>query len=366
MTRRTGWLFTGVAWGGALAYAIYQGGALAWHLLGFVLILSLLIALFQLGPLSRVTVDRHVRPGPYSHGESLTVTLTVRSERNWIWPYLLLVDHLPQGLEVSEPRFVLGRTGKRPITLTYRIPLLKRGVYRLREVSLTTGDLFGLFHRCRVIARPDSLVVWPATISLSRSHFTAELWHGENLAYHPTREESIHVRGIREYVPGDRLSHVHWKTSAHTGDFKVKQFEPETQPEFTIMLDYANRFTRDDWEVAIATAASLILQANQGRQAMGLIAMDTPDRIFLPSSGPTAITTMMDFLSELDYRSGSSTVSSSRRPSSKLLVITAVKYADMWRGHSEMVLAIGPGGVHTLSDLPRYLTPHPLNAGDLS
>src|SRR5207248_8221579 len=32
-------------------------------------------------------------------------------------------------------------------------------------------------------------------------------------------------RGIREYIIGDSLRHVHWRTSARTGRLHVKEFE---------------------------------------------------------------------------------------------------------------------------------------------
>lgn len=359
-------VWAAMVWGAAIAYAIYQGGALAWHLLGFVIVLSLMVAAFHLRSLSSIAVERHMPPGPYGAGESLTVSLTISARHRWLWPYLLVIDRLPVALDVGEPRFVLSHLGRKPLTLHYQIPSLQRGVYEFTEVSLATGDLFGLSRRSRQIGLKTTLIVWPKTVSLDTSRLTPRLWHGENLAPRPTRDESIHIRGIREYVQGDRLSRIHWKTSAHTGDFKVKQFEPETQPEFTVLLDSASQFNRDDWEVAISAAASLVAQAHHAHQAIGLESLDLPHETFSPAQSAPSLQNMMNLLSKLTYRSDRSTDQPIRvNASSPLVVITPPAGLDRWRELAAMTIVIGSGGVHTLNDLPGYLDPPRQSRGKL-
>ena len=45
------------------------------------------------------------------------------------------------------------------------------------------------------------------------------------------------VRGVRDYVPGDRRSQVHWKASARTGRLVVKEVEEPVAPALTLVLD---------------------------------------------------------------------------------------------------------------------------------
>lgn len=345
-----------------VAYAVYQGGSLAWHLLGFMLAATILIVISQMGPLSAVAVERTFRSGPHQAGDSLQATLTVASKRAWLWPYLVVSDELPQVLQVSAPRFVLRRTAS-PAVLTYRIPELKRGVYDLDIITLTTGDPFGLIRRTREISAPSRLVVWPNLVPLGNTRLTARLLHGDNRARRPSRQESTHIRGIREYAVGDRLSHVHWKTSAHTGEFKVKQFEPETQPEFTILLDRAATFSRNDWELAISAAASLVRHAQLGRQSIGLAAADDVQMHFPPSVGSLATTNMMNALSALPYQQHSRVLRLDRRFEGRLVVIAAVSQVDSWRGRADLVIGVGPGGVTDLEGLPQFLSQVPSDRG---
>lgn len=352
------WILAPVPLMSAVLYAMYQGGSLAWHLLGFMLVLAVLAVAGQFGPLSKVALARSIRPGPYQAGEALNVTLTVTAHRFWLWPYLLLVDRLPNGLGVSDPRFVLNYVGRSPVTLQYQVPALKRGVYELNTVTLTTGDFFGLFQRSFDAASPTSLTVWPETVSLAGSRLFARIWHGENLANHSARQDSSHLRSIREYVRGDRLSHVHWKTSAHTGEFKVKQFEPDTKPKFTVVLDRASHFTESHWELAVSVTASLIQHAYHSQETIGLIATDNADATFPPTAGSGALTAMMNFLSELPYvtTSGQNTAALAW-PGTRLVVVTDTHHVKVWRSSADVIVGVGPGGVEKLEDLARYLLP---------
>ena len=363
MRRHSRWILSFGALVAVVLYAVYQGGYLAWHLFGFVLMLVVVVFLSQAGPLSAIEVQRSVRPGPYHDGETLNVTLSVSSTRYWFWPNLSVIDHLPIRLGVSQPHFLLHQVGTRPVPVGYQIPSLKRGAYELDAVSLVTSDLFGFFRRSRRLSVPVQFVVWPATIPLAGTRLFSRIWHGENLSPQPTREESSHLRGIREYVPGDRLSHVHWKTSAHTGDFKVKQFEPETKPEFTVVLDSTRHFTPEDWEVAISVAASLIQYAHQNHEAIGLAAMDTPETGFGPAAGIGPLAAMMNFLSGLGYDPYGSPGFHPPRTGTRLVAVTSVSHQDAWRSTADIVIPVGPDAVKQLVDLPRALNPRLADVG---
>ncbi|NMP22175.1 DUF58 domain-containing protein [Sulfobacillus harzensis] len=354
MSRAT-WAVIGAVCTATVLYAVYQGGRVAWHLLGFLIMLALVVAVTQGGPLSSVEVRRRIGPGPYFAGDAAPVDLEVSIKRRWFWPQLTVTDQLPAELGVAQPKFLLARVGKLT-SLAYQIPQLKRGVFEWDQVVLSTSDVFGLFPRNRQVSLPSRLVVWPQTVSLTGSDLFSRAWRGENLSPQPTRQESAHLRGIREYVPGDRLSHVHWKTSAHTGDFKVKQFEPETKPEFTVVLDAAHYFSEQDWELAISAAASLVRYAHSAREAIGLAVLDRPELVYPPALGQTHLAAMMNLLADLawDPHSSQSTIV---LPDARRVVITPSTRAERWTRQADILIAIGMGGLTHLSDLPHLIRP---------
>ncbi len=69
---------------------------------------------------------------------------------------------------------------------------------------------------------------------------------------------------LREYVPGDDLRHIHWRTSARTGTLVVKQLVDTTKPEIVVIVD--NRrvaVSEQDFEEIVEIAASLLHAADQ-------------------------------------------------------------------------------------------------------
>src|SRR5690606_3018218 len=48
---------------------------------------------------------------------------------------------------------------------------------------------------------------------------------------------SITFHALREYVPGDDLRHVHWRTSAHVGQLMVRQHVETSLPRIVVLVD---------------------------------------------------------------------------------------------------------------------------------
>ena len=60
----------------------------------------------------------------------------------------------------------------------------------------------------------------------------------------PTREVSkgtASFHQLREYVPGDDMRHIHWRTTARTGTMMVKQLVDTTRPEIVVIVDNRRR-----------------------------------------------------------------------------------------------------------------------------
>ncbi len=341
-----------------LIFAIYQGGALPWHLFGFIAILAAIASVVRFAPWHPVRVVRDVASGPYRARDSVTVALNVSTTARWLWPHLVVEDQLPASLNQKSPRFVINQLSSHETRLTYEVPNLPRGVYALDAITLTAGDAFGLVDRSLVVHAPEDIVVWPTTVSLGVNAVFGQFGQGERRGRRTHHEESFQLRGVREYVTGDRLSRIHWKSSAHTGNFKVKQFETATAAEFTIVLDRASHFaTADDWELALSTVGSVLECAAYADQSIGLGVVDRPDAHFLPASGAGAFREMMNFLSQLPYQSPVERAVWARWGDTQLIVVTSSEKMDEWRSQADLLIPVGAEGLQHLSDLPRRLSP---------
>ena len=68
---------------------------------------------------------------------------------------------------------------------------------------------------------------------------------------------------LREYVPGDDLRHVHWRSSAKAGELLVRQYHETRRGHVTILVDdvRASYPRPADFELAVSVAASIALRA---------------------------------------------------------------------------------------------------------
>jgi len=341
---------------GLILVAVYQGGPLAWHVLGFSLVVALLCAFLTAGPLGLIRITRELPPGPYVAGEPLTVTLRLHTRRRWLWPYLTVTDQIPQDLAQATPRFLLTGLLHASTNLTYQLVAPPRGVYEWDAVTLTTGDPFGILRRQVTIPCATELVIWPQTVSLAGWHPDRLRWLGDQKADTVVRRETLEVRSIREYLYGDRLAHIHWKASAHTGDFKVKQFERSTEPPLCVVLDQSRRFSPDEWELAVSVAASLAVYAARRSSSIQLVRMDAPLSLSRATGTALGLGELMRDLSLATHGSDQPGTLLNHHGDALLLTITSAEGTKSFTASADRVVVVGVDGLKYLHDLPGYLS----------
>ena len=344
-------------------FAWYQGGQLAYHLAVFMAVLTVLVLVTGIAPLGQLHMRRQVPSTPVAAGDTVAVAITVELPRWWPWLYLAVRDRLPLGVVAAgASSFVAFPWFQREVTMSYRLLNIPRGIHHFNEVVVSSGDLFGFMARRRVLECPQELEVWPPTVPLS---FVASLpreWEGGLRERTVMVDESSELRGIRDFVTGDRLSRIHWQTTAKTGQFKVKQFEPLTVPELEVVVDQPGAFTPHHYEIALACAGSLALFGLQREQNVALTLMGA-DLAVPARTGPDHLKQIMRMLSEVRWRreevSGQLLLPAAA--SHARLIITGREPGQVHRGRAlgSLVLYVGrqgvPGAVSQLSDLPRVL-----------
>jgi len=154
---------------------------------------------------------------------------------------------------------------------SFRVPTHQRGVIPVGPVRSSRGDALGLLKREASWTSVSELFVHPLTVALGDSS-TGFLKDLDGTPTDALTSSDIAFHALREYVVGDDLRHVHWRTSARVGKLMVRQFE-ETRRSHTVVClsmspeDYA---TEDDFELACSTAASLAGQAIRQKHAVSV------------------------------------------------------------------------------------------------
>lgn len=144
----------------------------------------------------------------------------------------------------------------------FAVPTIRRGVFQVGPIRTVRADPIGLVRRELVWTEVSELVVHPRTIAIPSSS-TGLI---RDLEGNPTRDltnSDVSFHALREYVPGDERRYIHWKSTAKTGTYMVRQFEETRRSHLVVALslassDYAND---EEFELAVSVAGSLGVRA---------------------------------------------------------------------------------------------------------
>jgi uncharacterized protein (DUF58 family) len=152
------------------------------------------------------------------------------------------------------------------------VPAARRGVVVVGPVVYRRTDPVGLFARRVRWAAAVELLVRPATVHLAG----LPIGHLRDLEGVPSDRISMSdlaFHALREYVRGDDLRHVHWRSSARAGQLLVRQYHDSRRTSALLVVvsrpdSYADP---DDFELALSVAASIALRAGHDGYDLSLV-----------------------------------------------------------------------------------------------
>lgn len=258
-----GWFVLAVVVTGVLTGAML-GWIEGWFVAVFGAILLLIGVPFLLGSRAYRIRLRLARANAIAGG---TVPLTIEIENTAGRPQLPAVAELPIGdalREVTVP--LLG--AHHATALPLEVPATRRGVIRVGPITVARRDPLGLLRREVTWQDRHLLHVHPVTVRLppNSAGLVRDL-EGQPSARLTDSDLSFHA--VREYMPGDAVRHIHWKSTAKTGAIMVRQYEESQTARVAVLFDarpeeYAND---DEFELGVSVAASLSVQAvREGRE----------------------------------------------------------------------------------------------------
>jgi uncharacterized protein (DUF58 family) len=161
----------------------------------------------------------------------------------------------------------------------FAVPTGRRGVLIVGPVRSVRADPLGLVRREVVWTGTTEVFVHPRTIGIP-STSTGFI---RDLEGNPTRDLSntdVSFHALREYVPGDERRYIHWKSTAKTGTYMVRQFEETRRSHLVIALSLAGADYADDdeFEMAVSVAGSLGARAIRDARTVSVVASEkTPE-----------------------------------------------------------------------------------------
>lgn len=112
-----------------------------------------------------------------------------------------------------------------------------RGRYKLGPVTATTGDPLGLFRRQLVLSPERQLLVLPPVLPLANFELYPGAMPGRGRGAQRSLQTTTNVVTVRNYVPGDPLTRIHWPSTARLGQFMVKEFDLDPTIDVVLLLD---------------------------------------------------------------------------------------------------------------------------------
>lgn len=145
--------------------------------------------------------------------------------------------------------------GSRAMKCHYTTLAKARGLYRVHSSCVMIGDMFGLVNRVLIQDEQESEIVQVNAVPLAGN------W------IHQIQRESASTADygtLRDYISGDPISSIDWKSYARYQTLKTKQLEAEERKSLLIVMDARKPY----FELIVSAVTRLIMETNDLVQMM--------------------------------------------------------------------------------------------------
>ncbi|OAB39178.1 hypothetical protein PMSD_04405 [Paenibacillus macquariensis subsp. defensor] len=248
------------------------------------LVLLIQGVIFGIPVLRDISYSRHLTKDHCYAGDSLEMIEVISNEK-WI-PIIWLrleamlpasfsflskeVIQISKGNIYQNHRSVFTLKPYYKITREHPFIALNRGLYSLETVSMSGGDLIGLFSSTQLVPVNVSLYVYPTLLSIDNMPASYRTWQGDLEVSRWVVEDPFLILGTREYTGNDPMNRIHWKASARAGQLQVYKQGYTANPEVIVYVNV--QVNEQMWNAVsnpemieqalsyAATAASLLIQ----------------------------------------------------------------------------------------------------------
>lgn len=223
----------------SFVFAMFQGGFVSWFLFYSFLPFVLYPILLFFYPLQTFQISRVLNQRDYKAGNAIHVEVTIRRNNRFPLLYLIIEDTLPPRFTKQNERskrfvFLLFR---QKFTYTYTIPMAVRGEHPFQTIKLITGDWLGFYTKKHEYDCAYTILVYPKFKYLSHEQIESLFEQGVHSSIIKKQEATSIVTGVRGYIPGDRMTAIHWKATARKNEMMTKEFEVRKSQNICLVLD---------------------------------------------------------------------------------------------------------------------------------
>src|SRR5438067_3990256 len=133
--------------------------------------------------------------------------------------------------------YVASMGGRKRATWRARTVCKQRGRFQLGPVVASSRDPFGLFRRRVFLTEQRELMVLPRVLPISNFVLFTGGLPGRGRTSRRALQTTTNATTVREYMSGDALNRIHWRSSAHYNKLMVKEFDLDPAMDAWIILD---------------------------------------------------------------------------------------------------------------------------------
>lgn len=231
------------------------GGYVTLMALGLAFLASVVIGRIWILRRPRVEASRVVLPERTRVGRAARSNLTIsNSGRRRTSGGLALERFGESQLPIEVPSLEPGES----VIIETDLPTDERGVFAVGPLDVTRADPFGLVRSGDPDEEITNLYVHPQIHQLEPfpSGIARDL---EGPEIGKALEGGVTFHTLRDYVHGDDLRQVHWRSSARSGKLMVRHNVDTHQPRSLVVLDNrATSHSAESFEDAVRAAASIV------------------------------------------------------------------------------------------------------------
>lgn len=181
--------------------------------------------------------------------------------------------------------YVASMGGRKRAIWRARTMCRQRGRFQLGPVTATSGDPFGLFRRRISLTSGRELLVLPQVLPISQFTLFSGGMPGGGRSARRALHATTNATTIRDYMNGDALNRIHWRSSAHYNKLMVKEFDLDPAVDAWIFLDLneavqAGEGEHSTEEYGVTVAATIATYLLRQDLSLGMI-VNAQQREFL-------------------------------------------------------------------------------------
>ena len=176
-------------------------------------------------------------PEKFSNGDENAIRLEVQNFYT-IPVFTMVIDEIPQQFQIRNFKIEKRIKASSALALDYKLRPTERGEYHFGKLNIYASTIFGLISRRFIFCDEATIPTYPSFIQLRKYDLLAM---SNNLHQYGVKKvrrlgHTMEFEQIKEYVLGDDLRTINWKSTAKRNQLMVNQFQDEkSQPIYSII-----------------------------------------------------------------------------------------------------------------------------------